>query len=1138
MAGDTEVFALLEEMLDSGRTAEDVCRDRPELLPEVRQRWKTFRLIDDEVAALLPEPGTPPDVAGPGPEPGPGYLPQVPGYRVEGVLGQGGMGVVYRAWHQRLQRPVALKMLLAGPHARPIEQERFQREAQAVAALQHANIVQVYDVGDVDGRPYFTMELVGGGNLADHIDGVPQPARQAAALVATLADAVHAAHQSGIVHRDLKPGNILLSGDGTPKVTDFGLARRLEGGGGLTLGGGPVGTPSYMAPEQACGDRGALGPATDVYALGAILYELLTGRPRFRAETAAATLQQVVDDDPVSPARLNPRVPRDLETICLKCLSKEPHKRYVSAEALAADLRRFERGEPIKARPVGPVGRVVRWVRRRPALAGALAAGGLLAAGLVVTVLWWHGQQTALEAAAVAYAQADLGESERLRDRGEFKASAAVLQRARDRLGEFVPPELRDRVATAFANLELVTRVEAIRIERAAIKPRADAGAEQFPSVTAGAEDDHARRSGPAPGRRYEEAFRAAGLGAPGDDPADVAARVRASPVRGALVAALDDWAACAADPHQQAWVLAVVRRADPDPWRNRVRDPATWDNPDTLRELADRAPVAGQSPQLLAVLGARLRARKLDAIAFLTRVVSAYPADLWVNIELGNAHYDQAHAAEAIGYYRAALALRPRTVFLRYALGGLYLGQKRWDEAVAEYEQAVRLAPDNAWCHNRLGFTLAWKGGRDDEAIAQFREAVRLDPGLGWSHFFLAIALEHKGRLAESVGEFREAGRLLPEKRAEVKGRVRGLLLRLGRGAEARAAWKEELAARPLEHRDWFGYAELCLFLGDEAEYRRGRRELLARFGTVKDRVVAERVGRACLLRPAPADELRQAVALAERAVAGGPRGYEFIYPYFRFAEGLARYRQDRLDDAIQLMTGEAASVMGPGPRLVLALAQHRQGHKDQARQTLAAAVLSHDWSADRADTVDGWIVHVLRREAEARILPDLPAFLAGKHQPRDNPERLALLGVCQFQGRRAAEAGLLAGAFAADRTLAEDLGAGLRYRAARAASVAGCGGGADGAALGEPERARWRRQARRWLGRDLAAWRKRLEAGKPADRAEVAKALAHWRADPDLAGLRDEKALRGLPPAEREECRALWQEVAAVDGRTRATP
>ncbi len=565
MASNPRVFALLEEMLDSGRTAEEVCRDCPELLPEVKHRWQAFRRVDEEFASLLPESDTRHGPVAFQAASLPADLPQIPGYRVEALLGHGGMGVVYRAWHLGLDRAVALKMLLAGPYARTTERERFRREAQAVAALSHPNIVQVYDVGEVDGRPYFTMELMDGGNLADKTQSVPQPARQAAALMATIADAIHAAHQAGIVHRDLKPSNILLTppvsppceggalGGCTPKVMDFGLARRLEGGSGLTVSGAPLGTPSYMAPEQARGNKDAIGPATDVYALGATLYELLTGRPPFQADSPTATLQQVVADDPVPPARLNPRVPRDLETICLKCLHKEPQRRYASAEALADDLRRFERGEPIKARPVGSSERAVRWVRRRPALAGALAFGVLLATALVVTVVWWHGQRTALEAAAVAYAEADLRESERLRDRGELKASSAVLQRAKDRLGEFVPPELRDRLRTAVDNLELVTRLDAIRLERALVKPRALVkaptellGVLTMPGTQV-SKDGHAFGAETS-GRHYQEAFRESGIGTPGDDPAEAAVRVQASPVRGALMAALDDWAACATD--------------------------------------------------------------------------------------------------------------------------------------------------------------------------------------------------------------------------------------------------------------------------------------------------------------------------------------------------------------------------------------------------------------------------------------------------------------------------------------------------------------------------------------------------------------------------------------------------------------
>src|SRR5262249_9635966 len=354
MPDHPRVQELLDELADREATPEEVCCACPELLPVVRERWRQICRARAELDAILP---VSPHETSPMMPSEELSLPKIPGYEVEGVLGQGGMGVVFRARQLRLGRLVALKMTLAGSYAGAHERERFRCEAEAVAALRHANIVQNHDVGDWASRPYFTMELLEGGSLAQRLTGTPQPARQAAALLATLADAMHAAHQGRIVHRDLKPANILFTPDGTPKVTDFGLARRLEGGAGLTLSGVPLGTPSYMAPEQAEGKTKHVGPLADVYALGAILYECLTGRPPFRAGTAAATLQQVVADEPVAPRRLNPSVPRDLETICLKCLSKEPARRYVSAEELANDLEQFLAGEPIRARPVGAVER-------------------------------------------------------------------------------------------------------------------------------------------------------------------------------------------------------------------------------------------------------------------------------------------------------------------------------------------------------------------------------------------------------------------------------------------------------------------------------------------------------------------------------------------------------------------------------------------------------------------------------------------------------------------------------------------------------------------------------------------------------------------------------------------------------------
>jgi WD40 repeat protein len=340
-------------------------------------------------------PEAPTLAAQPPPGPAESVGPEVPGYELLGELGRGGMGVVYGARQTKLNRVVALKVVLAGGHAAEPDLARFRAEAEAVAQLQHPNIVQIHEVGEHHGLPYFSLEFCGGGSLEKKLGGTPQPPGEAAQLVETLARAVHYAHQRGIVHRDLKPANVLLTGDGTPKVTDFGLAKRLDGVAGQTASGSILGTPSYMAPEQAGGRRQQIGPATDVYALGAILYELLTGRPPFKAATPLDTVLQVLSDEPVPPARLQPQLPRDLETICLKCLAKDPHRRYASARALADDCRRFLDGRPIAARPVTAIERAVKWARRRPAVAGlvVLVVTVTLAGVGLVTWQWLRAEQ-------------------------------------------------------------------------------------------------------------------------------------------------------------------------------------------------------------------------------------------------------------------------------------------------------------------------------------------------------------------------------------------------------------------------------------------------------------------------------------------------------------------------------------------------------------------------------------------------------------------------------------------------------------------------------------------------------------------------------------------------------------------------
>ncbi|MHC5538273.1 serine/threonine-protein kinase, partial [Singulisphaera rosea] len=296
------------------------------------------------------------------------------GYEIGDALGEGGMGLVYRARQVALNRSVALKIIRGDP-TRLVS--RFQIEAEAVARLQHPNIVQIYEVGWKDGRPYLALELVDGGSLEEKLAGRPQPAREAAELVRTLSNAVDYAHRRGIIHRDLKPSNILLTAGGVPKIADFGVAKRLELNDHETRDGDLIGTPCYMAPEQASGSGEQIGPATDVYSLGVILYETLTGRAPLQAPTAIETLILVNVQEPVPPRRLQPRIPADLERITLKCLEKEPGRRYANALDLAEDLGRFLNNEPILARQIPWYERAWRWARRRPALASALGAAAI-----------------------------------------------------------------------------------------------------------------------------------------------------------------------------------------------------------------------------------------------------------------------------------------------------------------------------------------------------------------------------------------------------------------------------------------------------------------------------------------------------------------------------------------------------------------------------------------------------------------------------------------------------------------------------------------------------------------------------------------------------------------------------------------
>ncbi|HKB04852.1 MAG TPA: serine/threonine-protein kinase, partial [Gemmataceae bacterium] len=463
-----ELLDRFQDLLDEGGSPSvaELCRNCPELRDELARRVarlaRVGRLFEDDPPAPATQPAAGPRsissdktwVSHAGEGVSVVEIPAPPGYEVLEVLGEGGMGVVYKALQVSLNRVVALKMILPGARARPVDLDRFRAEARAIAALRHPNIVQVYETGEFRGLPFFSLEFCEGGPLSAILKGEPQPPRAAAEAAEVLARAVQYAHEHGIVHRDLKPGNILLtstfqvpSSKSTArntavtdrirgklelstwnqelKVTDFGLAKRVDDDSGMTQHGSVMGTPAYMSPEQAFGDTRDVTVAADVHALGAVLYELLTGRPPFQGSSVHETLEQVRHRDPVPVRRLQPKVPADLETICLKCLEKDPRKRYVGAADLADDLRRFLDGRPITARPVGRLAYAWRWARREPKTATLFAVGTLLAIGLPALLV---GVQVRLSDSAKLLEQEQLAEAAARESADTQKYYAAISE--------------------------------------------------------------------------------------------------------------------------------------------------------------------------------------------------------------------------------------------------------------------------------------------------------------------------------------------------------------------------------------------------------------------------------------------------------------------------------------------------------------------------------------------------------------------------------------------------------------------------------------------------------------------------------------------------------------------------------------
>jgi serine/threonine-protein kinase len=1084
-------------------------------------------------------------------------------YELGQVIGRGGMGEVLRARDPQLGRELAVKILRGDGYRHPELLRRFVEEAQVCSQLQHPAIVPVHDLGTLpDGRPFFAMKLVKGRTLAALLRERGGPADDLPrylAIFEQVCQAVGYAHSRGVIHRDLKPANVMVGNFGEVQVMDWGLAKVLRPQDGAPAGeeepasvirtirsaaadasrvGQAMGTPAYMAPEQARGEVDSLDERCDVFGLGAILCEILTGAPPFTggsANEAYARAARADLDDAF--ARLDGcGAEAELVRLAKGCLAARAESRPRDGGAVAATVTAY-RGSVQERLRQAELERAAERARAEAAQARARAerrarrvTAGLAMAMVAVVVLlaagglWWQRHQAAV--------RHDMGarmeQAVRFRQSDQFEEGLKLLEQAREQLGEGSPDDLRQQVDQAFAEMGFAKRLDDAR-QRVLII------VEGSKLNVAGAEEE------------FAAALRDAGLGWDTGDAEVVAARVRASAVREEIVAALDSWASIVPDGPRRTWLLAVSRGADPDPLRDRLRQPGLWRDKTAVARLAAETRVAQLSPQLAATLGQAVFVSGGDAAPLLREAQAYHPNDFWLNALLGTTLSQAKELDEAIGYFRAALARRPRSAVIHNDLGkALYEKGRRdeavhhWeeairidpkfavahsnlgvasadrgkpDEAIRHYEEALRLDPKNAAAHNNLGTAL--KGmGRTDEAIQQYEAVLRLEPNFALAHYNLGVAFGEKGKADQAARHYQEALRI-NSKLPQAHTNLGVILYGKGKPDEAIRHYEEALRLDPKLPQ---AHASLGQALQAKGRHDDAIRHLEESLRIDRNSPLAHvHLGVALLNKGKPDEAIRH----YEEALRLDPKD---AVAYAQL--GIALSVQGKLNEAVQRY--EKAIGLNPNlwlAHVALSLTLRQQGRWAEARNATRRCLdVLPERDPQRVTLTQQLQLCDRMLALEAR----LPAVLMGTDRPASVAERLDFAGICLAKKRYVAAARLYGDSLAATPGIADDLGAGYRYSAARCAVLAAAGLGADSPKPDNEARGRLRRQALGWLGADLAARAKQLTSWWPGAREQAKTALRHWQQDPDLAGVRDKQALAALPAEERAEWEKLWAEVA----------